>query len=114
MFETSSPEEALACRENNIVGPLFCGGLSPAGTVLGEDSRLQRRIDLNHDLRNGTLPLGRSGEEAWIQNCLSRFRIRVCSALVEFEREQSAGSGLFLDDSLFQGNIPFRTILAST
>ena len=55
-------EESLARREENIVGPLFFGGLSPAGTFLGEDSVSGRRIGFDRDLRNGTLTLGRSVE----------------------------------------------------
>ena len=45
-------------REDQIVGPLFFGGLSPAGTFLGEDSVLGRRMGSDRDLRNGTLTLG--------------------------------------------------------
>jgi len=33
----------------------FFGGLSPAGTFLGGDSDLERRMSVNSDLRNGTL-----------------------------------------------------------
>jgi hypothetical protein len=40
--------------------PLFPGRLLPAGTFLGENPVLELRIGLNSDLRNGTLPLGRS------------------------------------------------------
>ena len=53
---------SVSRREDHIVGPLFSGGLSLAGRFLGEYSRLERRIGLNHDLRNGTLPQGRSVE----------------------------------------------------
>jgi len=35
----------------------FSKGLPPAGTFLGEYSRLQRRIGLDRDLPNGTLTL---------------------------------------------------------
>ncbi len=45
-----------------IVGPLFFGGLSPAGTFLGEDSCLGCGIGLKGDLRNGTLTHGDEGE----------------------------------------------------
>ena len=37
-------------------------------------------MDLDDDLRNGTIPLGRSVEEAWLQDRLPRFRIRAYSA----------------------------------
>ena len=34
---TGGFQRALTRREKNIVGPLFCGGLPPAGTFLDED-----------------------------------------------------------------------------
>jgi hypothetical protein len=55
-------QRALSCRGKHIVGPLFCGGLSPVETFLGEDHVLERGIGLDDDLRNGTLPLRRSVE----------------------------------------------------
>ena len=58
-----SLERPLVRREDQIVGPLFSLGVSLAGTFLGEDSCLQRRMGLDDDLRNGTLPLGRSVNE---------------------------------------------------
>ena len=59
---------SVSRREDHIVGPLFSGGLSPAGRFLGEYSRLERGMGLDRDLRNGTLPWGRSVEEAWLQD----------------------------------------------
>src|SRR2546427_1484427 len=59
--------------------PPFSRGFSPAGRFLGADSRLQRRIGLDHDLRNGTLPLGRSVKQRRSPDRLSRFRIRAYS-----------------------------------
>jgi hypothetical protein len=53
-----SAKKALTHRENNIVGPLFCVGLSLDGMFLGEDPVLDRRIGLDQDLRNGTLTQG--------------------------------------------------------
>ena len=53
---------SVSRREDHIVGPLFLEGSPPAGTFLGEDSCLQRRIGLIDDLRTGTLPHGRSVE----------------------------------------------------
>jgi hypothetical protein len=69
-------------RGKIIVGPLFFGGLSPAGTFLGEDSRLQRRMGLDRDLRNGTLTLGRSVEQTWLRERLYRFQFRAYSGRV--------------------------------
>src|SRR6266849_1206950 len=65
-----------------LLHPFFSWGLSPAGTFLGEDSRLQHRVGLDRDLRNGTLPLGRRVEQAWSKDRLPRFRIRACSGFV--------------------------------
>jgi hypothetical protein len=48
-----------------LLAPLFSLGVLLAGTFLGEDSGLQRRMGSDDDLRNGTLPLGRSVGEAW-------------------------------------------------
>ena len=42
------------------MAPLFSRGGSPVETDTGEFSVSGRRTGLNHDLRNGTLPLGRS------------------------------------------------------
>jgi hypothetical protein len=60
-----SPEtlqRPLVRRGDHFVAPLFSGGLSPVETDMGESSVSGRRIGLNHDLRTGTLPLGRSVE----------------------------------------------------
>ncbi len=55
-----------------MLAPLFPGGLPPAGTFLGGDSCLQRRMGLYSDLRNGTLPLGRSVEQRGVQESSKR------------------------------------------
>jgi hypothetical protein len=47
-------------------------------------------MGFDDDLRNGTLTLARSVEEAWLRDRLPRSVIRACSELVRFEREQSA------------------------
>src|SRR2546426_30388 len=70
---------SVSRRENHIVGPLFSGGLRPVETFLGADSRLQRRMGLDRDLRNGTLPQGRSVKRRWLRDRLPRFVIRAYS-----------------------------------
>ena len=57
-FLKSAAGVSVSRREDHIVGPLFSGGLSPAGRFLGEYSRLERGMGLDRDLRNGTLPPG--------------------------------------------------------
>jgi hypothetical protein len=49
---------------------------------LGEDSRLQRGMGLDRDLRNGTLPLGRSVEQEGLQYRPPRFQIGAYSGRV--------------------------------
>ena len=83
--ETVVPGRMVPTEHSRVTGkkllhPFFSWGLSPAGTFPGEDSCLQRRMGLDRDLRNGTLPLGRRVEEAWLRNRMPRFRIRACSA----------------------------------
>ena len=98
-----SLERPLVRREDQIVGPLFSLGVSLAGTFLGEDSCLQRRMGSDDDLRNGTLTLGRSVEHRGSLNRLPRFRIRACSGIVQSQEAQFA-------DSLL-GRIERRTLL---
>ena len=73
-----------------LLAPFFSLGVSLAGTFLGEDSCLQRRMGSDDDLRNGTFPLGRSVEQTWLQDRLPRFRIRVCSGIVQVQAAQFA------------------------
>jgi len=56
VFPEYPSKQALSRRERRIVAPLFLWRLSLAGTFLGEDSVLRRRMGFDHDLRNGTLP----------------------------------------------------------
>src|SRR5690242_12031917 len=56
---TMVPKKALMRREKNIVGPLSRGSDQPE-RFLGEDAVSGRRMGVIGDLRNGTLPLGRS------------------------------------------------------
>ncbi len=56
-----------ASKENSHVArnklwPLLSRGRSPVETDPGEFFRFRRRIGLSHDLRNVTLPIGRSVE----------------------------------------------------
>jgi hypothetical protein len=75
----NAPKTTRASR-GSYCWPPFCRGLSPVETILGESQGSGRRISLNHDLRNGTLALGRSVEQRGSQDRLPRFRIRACSA----------------------------------
>ena len=59
-----SRQTVLSRRGDQIIGPPFPGGLPPTGTFLGVDSVFERRMGLDHDLRNGTLALGGSLEQA--------------------------------------------------
>src|SRR2546428_14072897 len=43
-------------QRGKIITPFFLERLSPAGTFLGEDSGLERRIGLNKDLLDRILP----------------------------------------------------------
>ena len=67
MRTTVSKQHSRVARQK-IVAPLFFTGPSPVETGLGESPASGRRTGLDDDLRNGTLPLGRSVEEAWLQD----------------------------------------------
>src|SRR6267143_6228881 len=97
----------LSRRGDHIVGPLFSRGFSLAGRFLGEYSRLQRRIGLDHDLRNGTLPLGRSVKRRWLRDRLPRSVIRACSALVRIETLQSCAMPLSKEPATTRSRLDF-------
>jgi hypothetical protein len=56
--------EKVSRRRENILGPLFSGGLSPAGTFLGDDSGLERRMGGDSDLSMNGFSLGASVKNA--------------------------------------------------
>ena len=49
-------------REKKILHPFFFAAPSPGETVLGESPVSGRRMELDDDLRNGSLPLWEKGE----------------------------------------------------
>src|SRR5713226_846422 len=82
LAECRNVAKTTRASRGSFCWPLFSGGLSPVETDMGESSVSGRRIGLNHDLRTGTLPLGRSVEQTWSPDRLPRFRIRLHSVLV--------------------------------
>jgi hypothetical protein len=63
MRAAKEPEKVSHVTRKKFLAPLFSGGLPPAGTFLGDDSGLERRMGGDSDLSMNGFSLGGKREK---------------------------------------------------